>query len=90
MQFQIICKHCHRSFVITSDGGKTLKCNCPYCGTESTIAVPLLETKKVEQKKQTLQVSSIGKKATICFLIFVGIMLITSTFLYILFTVISN
>lgn len=43
MQFQIICKHCHRSFVITSDGGKTLKCNCPYCGENMVVATPNTE-----------------------------------------------
>ena len=40
MQFQIVCKHCHRSFVITSDGGKTLRCNCPYCGESMVVATP--------------------------------------------------
>ena len=43
MQFQIICKHCHRSFVITSEGGKTLKCNCPYCGENMVVATPNTE-----------------------------------------------
>ena len=40
MQFQIVCKHCHRSFVITSEGGKTLRCNCPYCGESMVVATP--------------------------------------------------
>ena len=38
MQFQIACKHCHRPFVIESEGGNTLRCNCPYCGESMTVA----------------------------------------------------
>lgn len=44
--FQVNCKHCKREFSIQAEEGVTVKCNCPYCGTESTIAVPLLETKR--------------------------------------------
>lgn len=40
MQFQIACKHCHRPFVIESEGGNTLRCNCPYCGESMTVATP--------------------------------------------------
>ena len=40
MQFQIACKHCHRPFVIESEGGNTLRCNCPYCGECMTVATP--------------------------------------------------
>ena len=40
MQFQIACKHCHRPFVIESEGGNTLKCNCPYCGESMIVATP--------------------------------------------------
>ena len=40
MQFQIACKHCHRPFVIQSEGGNTLRCNCPYCGESMTVATP--------------------------------------------------
>lgn len=40
MQFQIACKHCHRPFVIESEGGNTLRCNCPYCGDSMTVATP--------------------------------------------------
>ena len=40
MQFQVACKHCHRPFVIESEGGNTLRCNCPYCGECMTVATP--------------------------------------------------
>ena len=40
MQFQIACKHCHCPFVIESEGGNTLKCNCPYCGESMIVATP--------------------------------------------------
>ena len=40
MQFQIACKHCHRPFVIESEGGNTLRCNCPYCGESMMVATP--------------------------------------------------
>ena len=40
MQCQIACKHCHRPFVIESEGGNTLKCNCPYCGESMIVATP--------------------------------------------------
>ncbi len=40
MQFQIACKHCHRPFVIESEGGNTLKCNCPYCSESMMVATP--------------------------------------------------
>ena len=40
MQFQIACKHCHRPFVIESEGGNTLRCNCPYCGESMTVVTP--------------------------------------------------
>ena len=40
MQFQVACKHCHRPFVIESEGGNTLRCNCPYCAECMTVATP--------------------------------------------------
>ena len=88
--FQVKCKNCKREYSIQAEEGVTVKCNCPFCGTESTIAVPLLSSKNAEKKKQKLQSSNIGKKAILCFLIFAATLTIASIFLYILFTVMSN
>ena len=44
MQFQIACKHCHRTFAIEAESSKTVKCNCPYCGESMTVATPRGET----------------------------------------------
>ncbi len=44
MQFQIACKHCRRSFVIASEQGKTVKCNCPYCGGAMMVVTPVMGT----------------------------------------------
>ncbi|MGP1493022.1 MAG: hypothetical protein ACTTJJ_06385 [Prevotella fusca] len=43
MQFNVVCKHCHRPFVIESGPGSTLRCNCPYCGEGMMVATPHME-----------------------------------------------
>ena len=78
--FQVKCKDCKREYSIQAEEGVT----------ESTIAVPLLSSKNAEKKKQKFQISNIGKKAILCFLIFAATLTIASIFLYILFTVMSN
>ena len=40
MQFQIACKHCHRLFAIESEAGRTVRCNCPYCGEGMMVVTP--------------------------------------------------
>lgn len=40
MHFQIACKHCQRPFIINAERAQTVKCNCPYCGQEMTVATP--------------------------------------------------
>ncbi len=40
MQFQLACKYCHQPFAIESEGGSTLRCNCPYCGKSMMVATP--------------------------------------------------
>ena len=46
--FQVSCRNCSQQFSIQAEEGITVKCNCPFCGTESTVAVPLLSAKKAE------------------------------------------
>ncbi len=59
--FQVKCKNCKREYSIQAEEGVTVKCNCPFCGTESTIAVPLLSSKNAEKKIPTLQICTLGK-----------------------------
>lgn len=40
MQFKLACKHCRRIFIIDSDPGNTVRCNCPYCGESMMVATP--------------------------------------------------
>ena len=95
MQFQIVCKHCHRSFVITSEGGKTLRCNCPYCGESMVVATPSEEhsngyNKATTQTKHSKFISGVGKMTIIVFtIVFVGILALSSL-LYIIFSAMSN
>lgn len=44
MQFKLVCKHCHRPFVIESGPGSTLRCKCPYCGEAMMVATPHTES----------------------------------------------
>lgn len=88
--FQVSCRNCSQQFSIQAEEGITVKCNCPFCGTESTVAVPLLSAKKAEERKQKPHISSVGKKVIVVFLIFAAIMLLASTLLYVVFTAMSN
>ena len=40
MQYEILCKHCHKKFAIESEGGETLRCKCPYCSNQLIVATP--------------------------------------------------
>ncbi len=44
MQYEIVCKHCHRKFAIAAQGGETLRCKCPYCQGELIAATPVGST----------------------------------------------
>ncbi|WP_257884124.1 hypothetical protein [Prevotella jejuni] len=59
MQFQIACKHCHRPFVIQSEGGNTLRCNCPYCGESMTVATPQMGVPDGSRAETTATVSHV-------------------------------
>lgn len=59
MQFQIACKHCHRPFVIESEGGNTLRCNCPYCGESMTVATPQMGTPSGSAAETTATVNHV-------------------------------
>ena len=59
MQFQIACKHCHRPFVIESEGGNTLRCNCPYCGESMTVATPQMGTPSGSAAETTASVNHV-------------------------------
>lgn len=41
MQFQITCSHCHRRYAIVAQPGQTVRCACPYCKQQATVATPL-------------------------------------------------
>lgn len=91
--FKVSCKNCMRQFSIKAEEGATVKCNCPFCGAESTIAVPMLTAEKQREKEKETRkqfISEIGKKAIISFLIFATILIIASTLLYVVFTAMSN
>ena len=59
MQFQIACKHCHRPFVIESEGGNTLRCNCPYCGESMTVATPQMGAPSGSAAETTVTVNHV-------------------------------
>ena len=59
MQFQIACNHCHRPFVIQSEGGNTLRCNCPYCGESMTVATPQMGAPDGSRAETTATVSHV-------------------------------
>lgn len=59
MQFQIACKHCHRPFVIESEGGNTLRCNCPYCGESMMVATPQMGEPSGSAAETTAKVSHV-------------------------------
>ena len=50
--FQVSCKNCMRQFSIKAEEGATVKCNCPFCSVESTIAVPMLTAEKQREKEK--------------------------------------
>ena len=99
MQFQIACKHCHRTFAIEAESSKTVKCNCPYCGESMTVATPNDTTPEiVSDSKQNrcirnshfLKYDGVGKMVTVVFVLFLlGIILLLS-FLYVIFSAMSN
>ena len=111
MQFQIACKHCHRTFAIEAESSKTVKCNCPYCGESMIVVTPRGETNTakvnapndttpgiVSDSKQNRRIRSshflkydgVGKMVTVVFvLLLLGIILLLS-FLYMIFSAMSN
>lgn len=40
MQFQVVCRHCHRPSMIESKGGNMLRYSCLYCGESMMIIAP--------------------------------------------------
>lgn len=49
MQYQIRCKHCGQLFAIEAAAGRTVRSHCPYCGTEATIAVPVVQREQPQE-----------------------------------------
>ena len=98
MQFQIACKYCHRLFAIESEAGRTVRCNCPYCGAAgSTAGTGCTETVQGDSQKQATGGRKRGwlkgglvRKVTIAFVLFwLGVILV-STLLYVFFSSMSN
>ena len=42
MQYNVTCNKCNRSFMITADGNDKMQCNCPYCGQQLLVNLPML------------------------------------------------
>lgn len=93
--FQINCKYCSQRFGVQAENGKTVKCKCPFCGKENIVAAPLMSTENSEpvqkvKPQKAVHGNQFGRKMVIGFLIFVGIIILLSTILYIVFKAMSN
>lgn len=106
MQFQIACRHCRRPFAIEAEPGRTLRCNCPYCGEGMTVATPAGDTAAVpvadpsktvtDDLRRTASVRQpsvkgrLVRKVTVVFFVCWLAVILLSTLLYVIFSSMSN
>ncbi|WP_077195981.1 hypothetical protein [Prevotella ihumii] len=94
--FQVTCKQCHRAFSVKAEAGATVKCNCPFCGSETTVAIPLMQQNQTKAQQPNQQIGkrktgdNIARCVIIGFVIIALGLLLISTLLYAVFTAMSN
>ncbi len=92
-RLQVICKSCRKTYIVQGESGKTLKCQCPFCGTPTTIVAPLGSSGvnfQKESKTSGFKNLSIGKKVVLIFLLLFLLLIISASVLYIVFSTMSN
>lgn len=92
-QFQVICKQCGKTYIVQTEPGMTVKCQCPFCQSMATVATPLADGGD-NQLRQVLKhpqkESKIGRKVVITFIIVFLIVIIVFSVLYAVFSAMSN
>ena len=84
-QFQVICKQCGQTYIVQTEPGMTVKCQCPFCQSMATVVAPLADGGDNPQKE-----SNIGRKVVITFIIVFLIVIIVFSVLYAVFSAMSN
>ncbi len=42
MQYQVTCNKCEKHFFINGEGGKEMRCTCPYCSGQLLVSLPIV------------------------------------------------
>lgn len=92
-QFQVICKQCGKTYIVQTEPGMTVKCQCTFCQSMATVAAPLADggdNQLLQVQKHPQKESNIGRKVVITFIIVFLIVIIVFSVLYAVFSAMSN